>query len=267
MPWGNPRERYEKEMAGEEVVDTPFGKFMIHPQDLIGSTTKAGTLWDGAGFLIPLALEHGGFGANCSCGVPACPAFTPNTILDIGANIGTFSIWLARQGAWRVIAVEPVPDTLRILKANLDANREVCDARVIPIGVAAYDRQARLTYKHTDFTREGNIGGLALEPVESNCLYPEERYIPAAPLDSYQHCFGKRVSLIKCDAQGCDLRALRGLRETIARDAPFIIFEWEVDLAAVHGDTWADVLAYLDEIGYTVRAWPTHPGNFVAWRV
>ncbi len=35
----------------DEVVTTPFGKFLINPNDCVGTTLKAGTLWDGPGFL------------------------------------------------------------------------------------------------------------------------------------------------------------------------------------------------------------------------
>lgn len=40
-------------------------------------------------------------------------------VIDIGANMGTFSIFASKLGANKVIAVEPVSDTIRMFKANM----------------------------------------------------------------------------------------------------------------------------------------------------
>jgi FkbM family methyltransferase len=44
------------------------------------------------------------------------------TVLDLGANIGTFSIYATRYGAKRVIALEPVEQTFHRLQQNIAAN-------------------------------------------------------------------------------------------------------------------------------------------------
>lgn len=231
----------------DEVVETPFGKFLVNPQDCIGSTTKAGTLWDGPGFLQPIALEYGRLGEVGA------------TILDVGANLGTFSVWLAKHEAWRVIAAEPVPETLRYLKANLDLNREPCADRVIPLELAAYNRVSRMRLA-TAFDAN-NLGGMALVPDIAGPIL-------AAPLDAYAYLFGRFVSLIKIDAQGCDFAVLQGLDHTISQQdpAPVIVFEWEADLAAAHGHTFEQVRTWLQDRDYTVWPWPSQPNNYLARR-
>jgi FkbM family methyltransferase len=228
----------------DEVIQTPFGKFLIDPADLIGSTLKAGTLWDGPGFLQPIALEYGALGE------------VGMTILDIGANQGAFSVWLASRGAWRVIAVEPVPSTMQRLKANLDLNREVTADSVIPLAVAAYDRQTTLALALP--VDPGNSGAAALIPDALGT-------IPAYPLDQFSRLFGKRVSLIKVDTQGCDGKALLGLALTIIRDEPAIVFEWEPEMAKAHNQTLEGLIRWLTkDLNYTVEPWPTHATNFLA---
>lgn len=226
----------------DEVVQTPFGKFLVNPLDCVGMTTKAGRLWDGAGFLQPIALEYGQLGTQ---GV---------TILDVGANIGTFSVWLASRGAWRVVAVEPVAKTMQYLKANLDLNYATCGDVVVPLEIAAYNRPTRMGPVTFDLNNLGAtpLGETAEGPIEAD------------QLDNWQHCFGPKVSLIKIDAQGCDGPALLGLEETIERDQPAIVFEWEADLAVAHELTLEEVLAWFRELHYTVRAWPCYPNNFLA---
>lgn len=228
----------------DEVITTPFGKFLINPQDCIGTTLKAGRLWDGAGFLQPIAREYGRLGEP---GV---------TILDVGANIGTYSVWLARQGAWRVIAVEPVPETLLYLKANLDLNVDVCGDVVIPLEVAAWDHSCRLG-PATPFDPD-NMGATALVEQAGGG-------IQAAPLDSWDHLWNHgTLSLIKIDTQGSDFRVLRGLGRTLRVHRPVIVFEWEAGLAQVHGHTFGDATGWLAEQGYTVLPWPCYANNFLA---
>lgn len=233
----------------DDVVSTPFGKFLCGTEDLIESTTRAGTLWDGPGFLQPIAEEYGQLGTRGM------------TILDVGANIGTFSIWLAYKKAWRVVAFEPVGYTMQRLKANLDLNKEVTAGVVIPIEVAAYDHNTMLAMAKPLDT--GNIGGTALvEPVGKIGMF-----LPARKLDEYSHLWQGGVSLIKIDAQGCDGRAIHGLLKTIQRHHPAIVFEWEADLADAHGYSLEATIRTLTQLDYVVDPWPSQANNFLAtWR-
>lgn len=244
----------------DEVVTTPFGKFLITRGDLIGETTRAGTLWDGPGFLQVIAKEHGRLGEP---GV---------TILDIGANQGAFSIWLAQHGAWRVVAVEPVPHVMQRLKANLDLNRKVTAGVVIPIEVAGYHREARLALGAFD---PGNWGGTAVYPDGQTSVDVEgrewhavaDKTVEAVPLDYYQFLWSgtlSRVTLIKIDAQGCDGCVLLGLGATIRAHHPAIVFEWDADLAKPHGFTLKDAQLWLESNGYETHEWPSQPNNYLA---
>lgn len=233
---------------GAEVVQTPFGKFLLTPGDLIDETTRAGTLWDGPGFLQVIVKEHGRIGE------------WGETILDVGAHHGAFPVWLAGRRAWRIVAVEPVPATLARLKANLDLNQATCANAVIPIGIAAYSRADTLYVPALD---PGNTGGTALRvAAEQEIGLPT--LVPAAPLDGYRLLFGDRVSLVVIDAQGCDGQAIYGLRETLRRDHPAVVFEWDDALAKGHHTRLADVLGHLVGLGYETIAWPSQPNNFLA---
>jgi FkbM family methyltransferase len=47
-----------------------------------------------------------------------------DTVIDLGANIGSFTIAAGILGAKKIVAVEPHPDTLTLLKKNIESNRE-----------------------------------------------------------------------------------------------------------------------------------------------
>lgn len=52
-------------------------------------------------------------------------------VVDIGANIGAFSLYAAKLGAKKVIAVEPEPHNLELLHANIKDNAKNHDAKMI----------------------------------------------------------------------------------------------------------------------------------------
>jgi FkbM family methyltransferase len=67
----------------------------------------------------------------------------PTTFLDLGANIGLSAVYLARMFPDAVLAcVEPEPDNLRLLHANLALNG--VRAVVIPAAVDTHDRPVLL---------------------------------------------------------------------------------------------------------------------------
>jgi FkbM family methyltransferase len=234
----------------DEVVQTPFGAFLVTRGEIIGETTRAGTLWDGPGFLQVIAKGYGELG-------------TPGvTILDVGANQGAFSIWLARQGAWRVLALEPQPIVMQRLKANLDLNRDWTAPTVIPLELAAYDKPGGA--RQIGELDPGNWGGTAFSPLSTEYVL-DEGAIPALPLDHLQWLCGARVSLVKIDAQGADGRILLGMTQLLKRDRPVVVFEWEPALVDRHFLSWDAIWRFLImDVGYSVHEWPSQPGNYLA---
>jgi FkbM family methyltransferase len=61
-------------------------------------------------------------------------AVTPKVLVDLGANIGLSSVWLAhRYGCMTIVAVEPSPENARLARVNLELNNiraEVMEAAV-----------------------------------------------------------------------------------------------------------------------------------------
>ena len=65
------------------------------------------------------------------------------TFVDVGANIGTTTIpAIKRFGARAAVAIEPEPETFRLLKCNIAANS--LEANVRPLQLALSDRRGRV---------------------------------------------------------------------------------------------------------------------------
>lgn len=52
-------------------------------------------------------------------------------VIDIGANIGAFTLFAAKMGAKKVIAVEPEPHNIELLRMNIAENKKHSDCEFI----------------------------------------------------------------------------------------------------------------------------------------
>lgn len=120
-------------------------------------------------------------------------------VLDIGANIGEFSLWAAARGA-KVIAFEPDPTTLACLRENI-ADRPV---EIEPIGL--WHEAERMTF----FTAPDDADGSLINQSDKSVS------IDVLPLDNIMEIRGfPPIRLIKMDAEGAEPEVLRGAAETL----------------------------------------------------
>lgn len=165
-----------------------------------------------------------------------------DSVLDVGANAGFFSLLCARlAGAGgRVIAFEPIPS----VRANLMANIEINDFRhvqVIPKAVS--DAAATLTiYEGPD----GHKGISSLRPLESAS---NKLTIEAIALDDIAAALGK-VDCIKIDVEGAEMLALLGMEKLVARDRPHFIIEFTDAYLKSFGHTVSQMAEWLLARGY-----------------
>lgn len=149
--------------------------------------------------------------------------------IDGGANIGTLTKPMLDTGAM-VIAFEPNPEAAACLRHNCPC------ATVHEIGLSYFGGQAALApcdnagARHLTKTKEAEGATI----------------VAVMPLDVY----GYKAGLIKLDVEGHELEALRGAKETIARNRPVIIAE--INQGALHRNnrTPQDVFAFLGAYGY-----------------
>lgn len=119
----------------------------------------------------------------------------PGVVVDLGANIGMTSVFLARRhGARYLVAVEPSPENAGLARMNLSLNG--IDATVIEAAVAAKDGEGYFA-AHTD----SNLGRLASDGKNVNLLTVDS-VLAASPTG--------RADLLKMDIEGGEAAALEG---------------------------------------------------------
>ncbi|MEP6660956.1 MAG: FkbM family methyltransferase [Acidimicrobiales bacterium] len=170
-------------------------------------------------------------------------ALRPDSVcLDIGANIGVVTVFLARHcPAGSVHAFEPSATTFSYLATNVAANRLT---NVITHQLGVYDRTTTLhlsvhpTHPGGAFVSETDIREGTGETISVVAL---DEWLPAVGID--------RVDVVKIDVEGAELRALRGAENLLRRHRPVLIVECNpLPLRRFQNATAADMIDLLHEI-------------------
>ena len=139
------------------------------------------------------------------------------TVVEIGANIGTHSVPLARACApGPLYLFEPQQRVFQILCANLALNG-VENAIAYP--EACSDTEGHVIAPTTDYAQPGNFGGVAMQAEGAGVQGLRTR---AIALDSLELA---ACHLIKIDVEGFEAQVLRGAAKTIARCRPTLYVE------------------------------------------
>lgn len=201
----------EKDHSGKYVGTGYDGKFLfsIYKNDeFISRTLKLGYLFEKYNVIEAYKWTKKG-----------------DTVIDVGANVGTFSIPMANHEC-RVIAFEPQSKIYDLLKQNIKQNKFInVDARHQCAGHTI--GTAKLTDKIPDGSTEGkslkestpgdepiNYGGIQLGSDGEDC---DMVTIDSLNLDS--------CALIKVDVEGAEPLVFYGAQKTIKKYSPVIIYE------------------------------------------
>ena len=133
------------------------------------------------------------------------------TILDIGANVGAYTLlfagWAGETG--RVYAFEPAAASRGGLQRHLALNG--LSARVTVRAEAIGERAGSVP-----FIDAGTHGDNRVVPAATR----QTTDVPAVSIDEFCETHGLAPDVIKLDIEGAELAALRGARRTIARRGP-----------------------------------------------
>ncbi len=180
------------------------------------------------------------------------------TVIDIGANFGLYTYHASRAAGpnGRVYAFEPIPYTVGTLRKVCSLLR-LKNVEIVEMGCS--DNESTLTFSLPLQSNETLSAGLAFISVgaeahdvrNSKAGWSEtmEVVAPVIRLDDYLPNL-ENVSLIKVDIEGADLLALRGARNTIARNRPAIVMEVEPRWYESYDITADDITEFFDTLDY-----------------
>lgn len=174
-------------------------------------------------------------------------------VWDIGAHIGAFSLRAAGDSRiQRVVAFEPNPDTVDLLRFNVHLNDLSLDIRPVALGSSREIRQLYLPP-----TANTGLASLLPNQDESRISVP----VDCVTVDSLLATTGESApTLMKIDAEGSEYDILLGARTLLHQHPPKgIVVEIKVDPAGVPIDR--KVVGFLESFGYTIHRIPRSNGQ------
>lgn len=174
----------------------------------------------------------------------------PDSIfLDVGANLGIFSLEVAKLFGNQVVSFEPNPKIAKLLQSSIEENKLVDNIHVHNVAVSDENTTA-VFVEHPS-----NKGGSALEVNKD--LQTGERYkVNVVALDEYSvfqeflENSNAQIGLIKMDIEGAEERALKGMAKMLSIHKPIIIMELLDSQLKIFGSSKSSVICYLKSLDY-----------------
>lgn len=148
------------------------------------------------------------------------------TVLDIGANLGFLTYYLARRvRAGLVVAIEPMPDNLDAL--NFVIRRfGLTNVQVETCALGDYEGEAQMVLPLFGRSREQGLAHIVHSQLTDNNVGIRFT-VPLRTLDGFAHLFapGVVVTGMKIDVENFEQFVLSGARRLLAMHRPIIYIE------------------------------------------
>ena len=179
------------------------------------------------------------------------------TFIDVGANIGLYTLFSARRvrEAGRVLAIEPSAREMDLLRSNVELN-SLSNVSLSSLALSDHSAEVELLVAAPRHAGHNTLGAFGYdtpldhrERVSTVCL---DHLVESDRLS--------RVDVIKMDIEGAELSALRGAAKTLRQYHPALLLELS-DRALQHQSaTSGQVLSFLTEHDYSFFAFDARSG-------
>lgn len=158
--------------------------------------------------------------------------------VDVGANVGSYSVLACAVKGARGVCFEPVPVTFARLLDNIRINALSDRVEALNLGVA--DREGELA-----FTSAENCTN---HVVADNENAPEAVRVKVLPLDAILK--GRAPSMLKIDVEGFEVPVLKGAEATLANDSLHSVLLELNGSNARYGFSESDILGTMSRHGF-----------------
>lgn len=205
------------------------------------------TLRDGHRFEAPEDVNP----ARCINGIYFKHSYSPDgfdvgeddVVVDVGANIGVFTVYAACRTRRQVVAIEPCPQNVQYLKRNLLINKSK-NVSVVPFAASDRHGTAELFLNkngvlHQLFRREGD--GQLRESIN----------VPTAPLEYILKYHGvEQVDVLKMDCEGAEGLILRAASKDFLSRVRRIVMEFHDHASPLRHD---EICTLLQSHGFKTK--------------
>ena len=168
------------------------------------------------------------------------------TFVDVGANIGLFTSLAIRQGASKILAIEPHSESFGFLKTTIDKNNPLMSVSAEKVALGSQGGEGRLYLN--PFNKGDNRMNYSKELIEG------ER-VEIKTLDSICAQYGiNSIDFLKIDVQGSELGILQGAVGVLGNSRRCIIMTevWPsgMEKAGYSSEIFSD---FLTSLGFKVE--------------
>lgn len=171
------------------------------------------------------------------------------TVLDVGANIGAHTLFLAQAvgPTGRIFAFEPTDMAYTKLVKNIALNPSL-SASIFPIQALCVSPMGQgLGPTYASWRLLGHPGA---HPLHGGYQCDSSRAV-CLTIDAFVvESDIQKIDLIKIDVDGSETFVLEGSRRTIERHKPTLVLECSPYAHVEHGSSFDSMLDLLEELGY-----------------
>lgn len=169
-----------------------------------------------------------------------------DVLLDVGANLGYFTVMFAAQVA-RIVAFEPIAMTHGYCQANIELNK-LTNVDLYRLGL--WHEETTLDIK----VDPSSLMGAAVANATDTVAVEHVRCASLDGMIDSGELKLSRLDMIKMDIEGAELSALKGMRRTLARFRPKIIMELNRPALERLGTTVEQIWQFFAEGSYKISA-------------
>jgi FkbM family methyltransferase len=126
--------------------------------------------------------------------------------MDIGANVGSYTVLASAHVGCRTLSFEPVPETVKALRANIELNSAEDRVTLVAAAVGSVPGRVKITASLDTVNHIVQEGGADLVGT---------REVPVVTADSYGEGWGIPI-LVKIDVEGFEWEVLQGAEAILA---------------------------------------------------
>jgi FkbM family methyltransferase len=170
-------------------------------------------------------------------------------VIDVGGNIGQTALMMAKAvGAkGKVISFEPFAETHDRFQKNLSINPNISNVRLEKLALGEKAAELEMYVEN-----EKNSGGNRIKP-QGEKTSSDIQKVTTVTLDEYYSKVGAgKISLIKIDVEGFEMKVLRGAQELIKKSKPDLFVEVNDANLRLQGDSLEIMFNFLKENGYRI---------------
>lgn len=171
-------------------------------------------------------------------------------MIDIGANVGCFSLLSILHKNMTCISFEPLQSLYDIMTNNLTINDVGDNVKLFRIGISNEDGDAIIKCPLIM-----SLLGLTTIGVPHRYKHWTEESIKICKLDGFIKTMLstsqiQKIDIIKIDIEGCELNAIKGAVDTINKFKPHIICECTPKNTCQFGYELSEIFNLMNELGY-----------------